>query len=81
MGEIRLLKTRRMFWTAIYTMRHPIDSFMRQWKWHNRPNVGDAVIDCRNQYHLVTDIDGDDLTLDDGSKASWMHCCDRPQGE
>jgi hypothetical protein len=51
-------------------------------KWRHRPHAGDLVVDCRGKTLRVTAVDATDpdtLFLEDGTHASWMHCCDYPE--
>jgi hypothetical protein len=68
------------WWTARRWLRHPADSY----RWHRKrmsaPEPGSLVTDCRGKTLRVTAVDGDDLTLEDGTRASWMHCCSYPEG-
>lgn len=69
-------------WITWYRIRHPIFSY-RDWrKWANRPEIGDLVEDCRGHNLRVVGFGAsdDELVLADGSKCSWMNCCDRPKG-
>lgn len=62
--------------------RHPIRYFLNWYKWYTRPNIGDLI-----EYHSDTRLvvgfgeSEDDLLLDDGTNASWTHCCGWPQKE
>ena len=68
----------RWVWVAWHTARHPV-WYYRDWrKWRDRPAVGEKVEDCGGRVLAVVAVDGDDLRLEDGSSASWMHCCDKP---
>lgn len=42
------------------------------------PQAGDVVCDCRYRHLRITERDGDDLVLEDGSRCSLIHCCDPP---
>lgn len=76
-----LLAAERRFFRAWDSVLHPRVHWFYWRKWRNRPKVGDRVEDCRGEIHMVTKIDpdGDQLTLEDGSGASWMNCCDWPK--
>lgn len=74
-----LIELERLYWQTAHAIRHPLWTYQDWSKWHHRPKVGDWVEDCRHQVHRVTDIQGDDLTLDDDTSVSWMHCCDWPR--
>jgi hypothetical protein len=75
-----LLEAERWYRRQLATLRHPIYTFHDYRKWLQRPDVGDYVIDCRSKLLKVVQLgdDEDDLMLEDGSSASWMHCCERP---
>lgn len=66
-----------LWWRVWRFARHPVDSFWWRWKWLNRPGIGEVVEDCRYRQLKVVAFGGtrDDLVLEDGSHASWMHCC------
>jgi hypothetical protein len=59
-------------------LRHPADSYWWHWKASHAPRSGDRVTDCRGLTLTVTAVDGDNLTLEDGTRTSWMHCCGWP---
>lgn len=42
------------------------------------PKIGDIVCDCRYKHLKIIERDKDDLTLEDGSHCSLIHCCDDP---
>ena len=66
------------FWFIPYRIRHPVRTYMLWRKWRRRPAIGDRVEDCRYEIHTVigfADGDEDTLLFEDGSSASWMHCC------
>jgi hypothetical protein len=70
------------FWRLRWTLRHPLIAWAEASKWRHRPDVGDLVVDCRGKTLRVTAVstaDPDTLTLEDGTHASWMHCCDYPE--
>lgn len=57
----------------------PYREYQVKRKWRQRPGIGDRVEDCRYQIHTVVGFvggDEDNLLFEDGSSASWMHCCD-----
>lgn len=64
-----------------HRIRHPVIYFRDWMKWRDRPAIGDYVEDCRYKVLQVVAFGDteDDLVLEDGSHASWMNCCDRPQ--
>jgi hypothetical protein len=66
------------WWRWASRARHPVDSLRWQWKWWMKPGIGEVVEDCRHQQLKVAAFGDtrDDLILEDGSHASWMHCCD-----
>ena len=68
-------------WLLRQWMRHPVDSWRWYRKAHSVPSPGDTVVDCRGRTLRVTAVDADDLTLEDGTRVSWMHCCDYPGEE
>lgn len=47
----------------------------------DRPIAGEYVEDCRGLVLKVVEVNDDNLTLEDGTTASWMNCCDRPPSE
>lgn len=67
------------WWWLRAWLRHPVDSFGWTWKAVHVPQPGDRVTDCRGLTLVVTAVDGDNLTLEDGTRASWMHCCHYPR--
>lgn len=70
------------FWRLRWMMRHPRIAWAEASKWRHRPHVGDLVVDCRGRTLRVTAVntaDPDTLTLEDGTHASWMNCCDYPE--
>lgn len=71
----------RRFWTWGQWLRHPRDNWGWRRKWRCRPATGAWVEDCRGQVHQVTGFGetDDDLLLDDGTRASWTHCCNFAQ--
>jgi hypothetical protein len=77
-----LLPVERRFFRAMYAVRHPRYSFSMWRKWRDRPRIGDSVRDCGRKIHVVTGFGDteDDLIFEDGSRASWMSCCDKGEG-
>ena len=67
------------WWTVWQWIRHPRENYYWRKKHRNPPKAGDYVEDCRYQILKVVEVDGDDLLLEDGTTASWMHCCNRPE--
>jgi hypothetical protein len=37
------------------------------------------VPDCRGQLSVIAATHGDNITMTDGFRCSWMHCCDWPE--
>lgn len=68
-------------WVLRRWLRHPAESYYWRQKARHAPRAGDLVVDCRGKTLRVTAVDGDDLTLEDGARASWMHCCGYPEGD
>ncbi len=73
------LGVERVFWGAVYNIRHPV-IFASAW-WHRlqRPKPGERVECCDYKVREVASVDddGDTLTMTDGGHYSWMHCCGR----
>ena len=69
-------------WRAWQWIRYPRENFSWRRKWRNKPKIGDRVEDCRYEIHTVVgydEKDEDTLLFEDGSHASWMHCCNYPE--
>lgn len=68
-------------WTLWLKIRYARKDFSSRRKWRDRPEIGDLVEDCRGKVLRVKAFGTteDDLILEDGSTASWMHCCDYPE--
>lgn len=75
-----LLPVERRFWRAVWAVKYPRAKLAGWRKWHNRPRIGDAVRDCRDEIHTVVRFGDteDRLIFEDGHAASWMNCCDHP---
>jgi hypothetical protein len=68
------------WWTTGRWLRHPVESFSFRRKRRNSPVPGDRVTDCRGLTLRVAAVDEyGDLTLEDGTRVSWMHCCSWPE--
>jgi hypothetical protein len=67
------------WWCIRSWLRHPVSKYWWYYKAHHAPQPGDLITDCRNLTLRVTAADGDDLVLEDGTRASWMHCCNWPE--
>lgn len=67
----------QLWWRAWPWLRHPLGTFWWHWKWWNRPGIGEVVEDCATRRVKVVAFGDsrDDLVFEDGTKASWMHCC------
>jgi hypothetical protein len=76
-----LLPVERRFFRAWDSVLHPRAHWYYWRKWRSRPGLGAQVEDCRSEIHTVTAIgdNQDDLTFEDGHKASWMNCCNWPE--
>jgi hypothetical protein len=69
-----------MWWWRIRGwLYHPVYNFYWYLKAHHAPQPGDLIVDCRGLTLRVTAADDDVLILEDGTRASWMHCCDWPE--
>jgi hypothetical protein len=68
----------RQWWVLRNWVRYPYRSYLDMVHWWTRPMIGDKIIDCRNEVHTVVGIlpTEDDLILEDGHHASWIHCCE-----
>lgn len=74
------LATERTFWRMLDIFRHPRTNYFYWKKWQDRPAIGEYIEDCRGKTLKVVALGEteDDLTLEDGTRASWMNCCHRP---
>ena len=64
-------------WRVLDHIKYP-GWYARRWlKWKRRPAIGDQVEDCAYKIRTVVAFGDseDDLEFEDGSRASWMHCC------
>lgn len=69
----------RFFFQVCDIIRHPVKTYKDFRAIYPRPKIGEKVMDCRYQVHVVTGYGRtkDDLILDDGRSCSWIHCCER----
>lgn len=77
-----LLSVERWYWRQWHKIRYPRACWYDWRKWRSRPVVGQQVEDCRGEIHTVVRLGTtpDDLIFEDGHSASWMSCCDWPEG-
>ncbi|HEY1700897.1 MAG TPA: hypothetical protein VGG75_14395 [Trebonia sp.] len=68
-----------LWWRLRRWLLHPVDSCRWWWKTRHVPRPGDRVVDCRGRLSRVAAVDDDDVTLEDGYRCSWMHCCSWPE--
>lgn len=76
----------RFWWRLRLWVIQPRQSYAVWQKDRHRPGVGDVVEDCRGRLCTVVSVghfkdDPDDLLFDDGTHASWLHCCNWPDDE
>lgn len=74
----------RAWWRLQLWVTSPRLQYALWRKWRDRPGIGDVVEDCRGRLCTVVSViadDPDSLVFDDGSHASWMHCCNWPDDD
>ena len=77
-------------WLRFWTAWHVSDWWLYRLFWglsatvapnpRQPPAIGDLVEDCAYKVQRIVgiDLDGDTLTLENGMRCSWRHCCDYP---